>query len=80
MIFYRCITLLILYSNSNYAITDEAIMNVRTLSGCSHLKIQEFARLKFVDDVLNHDADIEDYEPLAKRPTYHTDIPKIVCS
>lgn len=50
---------------------------------CKYLKpkLQEFARIIFVDDILNHSKKLEDHKPLEERPSYESqDFPKIVCA
>lgn len=47
----------------------ETYLTVRTVESCGST-LQEFARIIFVDDVLNHPKKIEDHAPLAKRPSF----------
>lgn len=54
-------------------------MTVRALRDCRPHKIQEFARIIFVNDVHKHVKMHEDHEPLEDRPTFESlDTPKIV--
>lgn len=54
-------------------------MTVRALRDCRQHKIQEFARIILVDDVLKHVKFHEDHEPLKERPAFESlDTPKIV--
>lgn len=57
----------------------QTILSVRGLSPCNEFKLQEFARIIFVPDLLNHTKNSEDHEPLTERPDYEAqDYPKIV--
>lgn len=56
-------------------------MTVRALRDCRPRKIQEFARIIVVDDILKHGKTNEDHEPLKERPAFESlDVPKIVSS
>lgn len=60
--------------------TDSTLLTVRALGVCRDLKLQEFARIIFVNSITNYTSLFEDYEPLKKRPAYESlDVPKIVC-
>lgn len=50
----------------------ETILTVRTCGTCILARVQEFARIIFVDDILNHSKKIEDHQPLLMRPPYET--------
>lgn len=58
-------------------------MTVRGLNRCREEKlgkIQEFARIIFVDDLKKNSFDPEDSRPLQKRPVYEAqDVLKVVC-
>lgn len=54
-------------------------MTVRTLGACEPLKIQEFARIIFVDNIYNYTTKHVDQKPLKKRPSYESVTPKLVC-
>lgn len=57
----------------------ETLMTVRALRDCKPHKIQEFARIILVEDILKHVKKNEDHEPLKERPTFESlDVPKIV--
>lgn len=57
----------------------ETVLTVRALDRCSVQKLQEFARIIFVDDIFNYTSRVEDHRPLERRPTYESlDVPKIV--
>lgn len=61
---------------------DETLITVRGLGLCKRYngKIQEFARIIFVDNLRNHERKFEDYRPLKKRPAYEKqNVLKIVC-
>lgn len=58
----------------------QTLLIVRGLDACKYLKLQEFARIIFVDDIYNHSKKLEDQKPLKERPDYESqDFPKIVC-
>lgn len=59
---------------------DETLLTVRLLGACEEMQIQEFARIIFVDDILNHARTPNDQRPLKKRPSYKSVTPKVVCS
>lgn len=44
---------------------------MRGLARCEDTKLQEFARVIFVDDLKTHVRKYEDHEPLAIRPDYY---------
>lgn len=45
-------------------------MTVRSYAECRPKKIQEFARIIFVDDIVKHSRKAEDHAPLKIRPLY----------
>lgn len=54
-------------------------MTVRGVTICAMFKVQEFARIIFVDDIHNHATKLEDHEPLKERPSYESlDYPRTV--
>lgn len=56
------------------------MLTVRALGVCRDLKLQEFARIIFIDSITNYTSLFEDYEPLKEKPSYELlDIPKTVC-
>lgn len=60
--------------------TAETFLTVHTVASCD-AKLQEFARIIFVDNVLNHPRKIEHHAPLKKKPSYDSvslAAPKIV--
>lgn len=59
--------------------TDEALITVRVLGACLDEKLQEFARIIFVDDIINYSKKFDDYEQLKERPAFESlDVPRIV--
>lgn len=50
--------------------SEETLLTVRTCGSCILARVQEFARIVFVDDILNHVKKIEDHRPLLNRPHY----------
>lgn len=57
----------------------ETILTVRGVTGCKILKLQEFARILFVDDIHNYTRKLEHHEPLKEMPKYDSlDYPKTV--
>lgn len=59
--------------------TAETLITVRALFFCAQFKLQEFARIVFVDNIHNHTAKLEDHEPLKQRPAFESlDHPKTV--
>lgn len=58
--------------NIFYFIAAERLIRVRALGGCAAAKLQEFARIVFVDDYNTHKPRVEDQAPLTKRPTYES--------
>ncbi|XP_031624237.1 laccase-3-like isoform X2 [Contarinia nasturtii] len=50
--------------------TMEKLMRVRALGGCENLKLQEFARIIFVDNLDTFEHRIQDQTPLVTRPSY----------
>lgn len=71
-----------MHTSNYYFFPDETLITVRGLGLCKqyNYKIQEFARIIFVDDLKNHVRNVEDHRPLKKRPAFELqDILKIVC-
>lgn len=67
-------------AKANLFSIDSTLLTVRALGLCRSLKLQEFARVIFVDRITNYTSLFEDYEPLKERPAYDAlDVPKIVC-
>lgn len=69
---------------SNFNLTKkiflaETLITVRALGWCIETKLQEFARIIFVDNFETNTRQFEDHEPLKIRPDY-TDVSKIVKS
>lgn len=60
-------------------LSAETLMTIRALGRCESKKLQEFARIIFVDDYSTHKPKYEDHEPLTQRPSYDSlNVPKIV--
>lgn len=57
---------------------DETLITVRALGFCEKQKLQEFARVKFLDDFADFMSKREDHEPLTIRPDYFENTKKIV--
>lgn len=54
----------------NYKPTAETLLTVRALGVCGPMKLQEFARIIFVDNIFDYTKKIEHHAPLTKRPSY----------
>lgn len=49
------------------------------MTACKFIKLQEFARIIFVDNIRNYTIKADDHEPLKEAPTYESlDYPKTV--
>lgn len=48
----------------------ETLLTIRALGICESLKMQEFARIVFVDNIFNHARKKEHHTPLTKRPSF----------
>lgn len=69
-IFSLFVMLKILFNRNSNIPTAETLLTIRALGGCTSNKIQEFARIIFVDNIFNHPRKYEDQAPLTKRPSY----------
>lgn len=58
---------------------EEVLMSVRGLLSCKQKRLQEFAKIIFVDDFSNFTAKNEDHQPPRERPNYDpADVQRIV--
>lgn len=66
----------------NNIILDETYFSLRMVGFCrtvAELRVQEFARIIFVDDINNFSKKVEDQKPLQYRPSYESfEVPKTV--